>query len=307
MAYYYLLLASIFMYAAAGNVISLGQSKTSSFFLVGAVSFALGAYTAAVLISNDVTELSIIFLVSAIVAGGFGAVISALTSFHDSRVMDIIAIALVLALGAIVRSWYNPDFPAGSFPSLTNGTFGFSSGADLSLLGFAFPRGRLDGLIASALLLVLIYLAVRAIERSKFGLFLAAIDDNRLQSALDGYRITTLHAAFGALGGALISLAGVCYFVTYRFVDPSIWTLEIAIGVCLIPMVLPFGSHWLRAMLGATIFVMLPELLRAVNIGAPLETYVRNVLFLTLALVAGIPRLFSASSKVPIVDRKHFV
>ena len=92
----------------------------------------------------------------------------------------------------------------------------------------------------------------------------------------------------GALVGAGLGMCGVSYALTYRYIEPSLWGVENAIGLCLVPLICPFGRLTTRAIVGALIFVLMPEGLRALSLVSPYETYVRNLIFFVIALGAGV-------------------
>jgi len=284
---YLLLLASTFaIYSAAGLCVGVFQIKTSSFCIVAGACFAIGGYTTGVLLTNSISEALGIITLTVIISGLLGAIIAILTAFHDNRVLDIVGLSLLLVGGAIVRNWYDPAFDAGTLKSLTNGSFGLSGFPEITLFGFSLPRGRIDGLVISTIAFVYCILIVQFFQKSLWGISLDAIRDNRLQAALDGHRITQRHIGMGIILGSGLGVCGAAYCITYRYIDPSIWSIESAIGICLVPLLWPFGGIRTRAVVGAIAFVSIPELLREVNIASPYETYLRNIIFLTAALTA---------------------
>lgn len=270
---------------ATGMSVGYAQSRTSTFYIAAGVSFAIGAYCAAILLVNGIVEIAFLLPASMLCAGLAGGLVATITVFHDRRVLDIIGLALLLAGGAIVRSWYSPDADAGSWQSLTNGSFGLSGFSSPTLFGIELSgAARLGGLITSSLALAASYVLIRFFEKSLWGASITAIKDNRLQAAIDGHHIPQRQVIFGFLCAATVGGGGAAFTLTFLYVDPSVWSLQMAIGICLIPMIWPTGSFFQRAFIGSVAFVMLPEVLSAMNVASPYESYLRNIIFFCIAL-----------------------
>lgn len=286
MGYLLILISTVLLYAAAGSFVSLAQSRTGTFFIAGGVGFALGAYCAAILMTNGVTDVLILITASVLVSSAAGSIIALSTAAHDRRVLDVVGLALLLLCATVVRSWYTPGADPGSLGSLTNGGFGLGDFRPLTILGYSVAGGGVGALLISSVLFLLATWVVHIAGRSTWGLSLLAIRDDRLQGALDGYRILTRQVSLGVLIAGGLGAAGAGYALNYGFIDPSIWSIETAIGICLVPLIFPWGGSVLRATAGAVLFVLIPELLRGLNVAASYESYLRNLIFLALAILA---------------------
>lgn len=306
MGYLLILCATALFYVAVGSFVAFAQSRTGAFFIAGGVAFGCGAYCAAILLTNGVTDLVVLVLASVIAGVLSGLLVAVLSALHDARVLDVIGLALLLLCATIARSWYVPGAESGSWSALTNGSFGLGGFENPSLLGFDFGDERAGAVVASLLVCIASALLVTRADRGVWGISLRAIRDDRLQGALDGYRILSRQLALGMFAGAGLGAGGACYALTYRFVDPSLLGIETAIGVCLIPLIFPFGGPVMRAIVGGVVFALLPELLRGLNVISPYETYARNLIFFLLALLLNLAvseRSQRAGSKRPGVVR----
>lgn len=286
MGYALLLLASVAMFALAGLCIGFAQSRTSSFFIIGGIPFGVGAYVAAILLTNGVGEILVLAAAACLCCAMAGILTCLMTSLHDERVLDLVGIAFLLLCSVVARSWYDPAGEPGTWQSLTNGSFGLGGFPSPSLFGFSVENGRVTGLLFAVLTLGVGLWSTRKVDSALWGLSLKAMRDDRLQTALDGHRVLRRQVELGAITGAGLGLCGVSYALTYGYVDPLLFGIETAIGLCLIPLVWPVGDLRTRAVIGSVIFIALPELLRGLEVASPNETYVRNLLFLVAALVA---------------------
>jgi urea ABC transporter permease protein UrtC len=100
------------------------------------------------------------------------------------------------------------------------------------------------GLLAATALLML------RIERSRFGLSLAAIRENELRAATLGHNATRLKVLAFTLSGAIAGLAGALFVVQFSFASPSLIGFGLSADV-LIWVALGGRGHIVSAALGA--------------------------------------------------------
>jgi branched-chain amino acid transport system permease protein len=286
MGYALILAASAAMFGLGGLCIGFAQSRTNSFFIIGGVPFAIGAYVAAVMLTNGVDEILLLAVVAFLCCALAGIITCLMTSLHDERVLDLVGIALLLLCAVVARSWYDPAGEPGTWRSLTNGGFGLGGFPAPVVAGIAIAGRRMTGLLFAVLILAGGLWAVARVDRTLWGISLQAMRDDRLQAALDGHRVARRQIELGALVGGGLGLCGVGYALIYGYVDPLLFGIENAIGLCLLPLVCPIGGVRTRAIVGSVVFIALPELLRGLDVASPNETYVRNLIFLFAALAA---------------------
>lgn len=290
MGFWLLIAASILIYTAVGMCIGYGQSRTNSFFILGGVPFALGAYFTAILLTNEISAFEALIIFPFLFCALFGILGSIWSALHNETVNDLVGLSLVIVGAAITRSWYHPEYASGSWQSLTNGSFGLNDFPDIIVFGSFNVSGRFQGLLFSIVVVAICYFIVKKITKSLWGISVEAIKDNRLQAALDGHRISQRQMGIGALLGGCLGISGAAYTLTYQYIDPSIWSLPTIIGICLIPLIFPYGPFWVRSLVGSLVFVLLPELLSQLSVVSPYETYIRNLLFFAFAIFVGLTK-----------------
>ncbi len=144
---------------------------------------------------------------------------------------------------------------------LTKGAYG--------LYGIPFPRlgpWEVDSepgyyLLVSAVM-VLVYLALRRLIRSRMGLALLAVRENELAALASGVEAAGAKMKAFVAGTACAGLAGALYAHYVSYINPESFTFQVSIEM--VTMVVIGGLGSLPAgILGALVVVLLPEYLRA--------------------------------------------
>jgi len=225
--------------AGASGQVSLGQAGF----------YALGAYAGAIL----ATRAGVSFWLALPLAAVVGIVVGAVLGLAALRVSGPYLAMVTIAFGIIVEHGLI------EWDALTAGFGGIADIPRPALGGLALTLPRYYYVVGLA---VLASLAVaRNLGRSPWGRALVAVRDSEIAAeslGLNPYLVRTvaftLGAAFAAVGGCLYAfLAG--------FVSPDSFTLQTSILFLLIVL---FGGLGTLAgpLVGATVLVLLPELLR---------------------------------------------
>lgn len=247
----------IFMSAAiAYNLIS-GFGGQLSFG--HSVFFGLGAYTAALLL----TEAGISPLLGLLV-GGVIAVLVALVVGHAT--LRLRGVYFVLATFALTLIF---EILATHFKGITGGDGGLSVpfGGN-SPLNLQFENEL--WLYYVALALVSLYFVVsRAVRGSRTGLFLRAIRDDQDAARASGVGVTRVKVGVLCLSAFLTSVSGVLYLQQTSFVDPrSAFGVDVAVQIALPAIAGGLGTVW-GPVLGASVLIPLREFLNASLSGLP--------------------------------------
>jgi branched-chain amino acid transport system permease protein len=168
-----------------------------------AAFFGIGAYTAAIVSKHGYGDPILGLLVAALVAGivGFAA------SFIVARFEHLALIMITLGMGFLVLE------AANSVPWLTGGADGLDGISIGKLLGmFEFDLWGQTAYIYSLAVLFLIFLMVRRLTNSPFGLALRGIRENSIRmpaigapSASHIRKVYTMSAAIAGIAGALLT------------------------------------------------------------------------------------------------------
>ncbi len=189
--------------------------------------------------------------VSALLLGGLAA--SAFAAFLGyvmfyGRVGDvylaIVTLAVTLILYTVMSSTAGPQYHVGqaqlggfngmpSLPTITLGIPGFGDGHELNV-------GEL--FIFAVCLSATLYMALRLLVASRFGLILAGLRENETRMELLGYDIRFNKLLAFVIGGAVAGLGGGLFAAWGTFINPAVFSLTQAAMVVIWVMVGGRGS-----------------------------------------------------------------
>jgi branched-chain amino acid transport system permease protein len=207
--------AGIFILLTLGLNILLGLAGVLD--LGYAMSYAIGAYTAAILTSRlGAFDFTLVLLLSA----GTGALSGLLKGALAMRMRgDYLAVG-TLTFGLIAqRVIINLD--------VTGGPNGFSSLPSPQLLGFSLAAQSAEYYLVLALIILATFISLRLILSRTGRAWIASSEDETaaVSFGIDTSRYRMLAFVFSS---ALAGVAGALYASTLRFVDPSIAAFDIS-------------------------------------------------------------------------------
>jgi branched-chain amino acid transport system permease protein len=208
--------------------------------------FGVGAYTGAIV----ATEVSDVGLVQLLAAGAMTALVAIPTGWVAVRARGVAFLMITLAIGEIAFS------AAVRWKDVTRGTDGYSGiPAVVPLPGL--PALELDGLVYFYVLAVflLLFLLVRLLVASPFGLALRGLRDNEPRMRAIGYPTNAYALAGYCVAGALAGMAGSLFVSVQRFVSPGDAGFEVAALALLAVIIGGVGSMW-GACLGAAVVIV---------------------------------------------------
>ncbi len=179
-----------------------------------ALFFGVSGYAAALIATKlEITSLVILLPAAALLGLGLSLLVAAILIL-GKRVPTLVFVAIGTLTGSYVverlaRGW-----------SYVGGQNGISSLPRLTFSGKEIEEGIVFYYLALALL-VLVYLGLRYLVRSQFGLVLAGMRQQEQRIAFLGYRIQHFKAIVFALAGAIAGLAGALYAFHEGFVGPG--------------------------------------------------------------------------------------
>ncbi len=241
---------------------------------LGHIAFAcVGAYTSSLLALNLGISPWIGLIAGAILASILGAIVA----YPSLKLKgDYLALA-TFGLGVIVYSI------AKNWVSLTRGPMGLPGIPSFSIFGYQISN------VWSYLILVLIfvfitYLAIRNITNSPFGRILKGIREDEIASQAMGKNINKYKLTVFIVGAFFAGIAGSLYAHYISFIDPSSFTIMESITVLL--MVVFGGMGSLRgSIVGASLLVILPELLRFVGMPSSVAAPLRQMIYGLLLVI----------------------
>ena len=220
-----------------------------------AAFFGLGAYTAGLLAVHGWGEP----LSGLLAAGAVAAIAGFAVSFLVVRGQDLARLMVTLGVGLLLYEAANrAAFLTGGVDGLTGVTMG-------KLLGvFAFDLGGRTAYLYSFAVLLLVFLFLRRLVRSPFGLSLRTIRENPARvPAIGAPREARLVAAF-TLGAAIAGIAGGLLAQTTQFVGLESLGFNRSAEL-LIMLVLGGAGRLYGAIVGAAVFMIAHDVLSGMS------------------------------------------
>ena len=255
-------------YAVAFNVIF---GSTGQLFLCTGALAGIGGYGAAILADRSGLPMVIALVASTVMASAVAALLSWVSV---RRALDTIFIGIVtIAFGL---SFENLVLGKGDWSGGESG-LRVSTASDSWISGQVWPYYVFLGLLV-------VYLVVyRVLQRSRIGWAFRALRDDGLAAELSGVDVSRYRILAGALGGAMLGLAGGLYVFTESRVSPS--TFEFGNVDVSVLVMLAFGGlgSLLGPVVGAAAFTWLDQFLEALDY-AQVKELVYGVVIIALFL-----------------------
>ncbi len=238
----------------------------------------VGAYASSLLALNLGFSPWIGLLAGALAALLLGVIIG----FPSLRLKgDYFALA-TFGFGVIVYSI------AKNWVSLTRGPMGLPGIPRFSLFGFS-----LDPLWAYLLLVVIFVLitifVLRRVVESPFGRVLRSIREDEIASEALGKDTARYKLIVFMIGAFFAGIAGSLYAHYITFIDPSSFTVMESITIMLMVIFGGMGSIQ-GSIVGATVLVVFPELLRFLGMPSSIEAPTRQMIYGLLLVILMIKR-----------------
>lgn len=177
-----------------------------------AAFFGTGAYAVGILVARfDVTSLPVVFV------GGLAAAVAVglVTGYLSARVGSVAVFLVTFACAEAIYLIILAD-PYG----VTNGDNGLLGVMPAPFLGFDLRDQKLFYYL-SLVLLVISYLGLRAVTRSRFGLVLLGIRENETRVRFAGYRVEQYKAAAFGISAFFAGLSGILTALHDRIAAPE--------------------------------------------------------------------------------------
>jgi branched-chain amino acid transport system permease protein len=220
-----------------------------------AAFFGMGAYAAGLLAVHGWGEP----LSGLVVAGVAGAVVGFATSFLVVRGSDLARLMVTLGIGLMLFE------AANQIPSITGGADGLSGVTMGKVLGlFAFDLTGTTAYAYSLAVLFVLFLAMRRIVNSPFGLSLRAVRENVRRMPAIGAPVTRRLIAIYTVSAALAGVAGGLLAQTTQFVGLDVFGFPRSADL-MIMLVLGGTGRLYGGLIGATVFMIAHHYLSDLN------------------------------------------
>jgi len=244
-SHFILALVALTAIVGVGLNVLLGLSGQVSLGHVG--FYAIGAYTAAILMVNGVS-FWVAFPLAGLIAGIVGALLAlpALRASGPYLAMITIAFAFIVQHGTI------------EWKTLTGGQNGLMGLLPPTLAGR--PFGERETAIFATVLAGVSFFLFQSLAASAWGRAMVAVRDSEVAARSIGLNPVAIKTAAFAISAVFAGLAGVIFAPLMMFVAPD--SFPFSQSILFLLAVIVGGSGWvLGPAVGAVITVMLPELL----------------------------------------------
>jgi len=243
------------------------------FALSHAAFFGVGAYATAIL----ATRYGVPFPWPLLAGVALTASVGLLIALPALRVRDeylvIVTLALQIIAVAVMTNW----------TSLTGGTDGIAGVPKVTLAGIRLDTPGQFLPVAVLFAALCIWLAWR-LAASPFGRALRAMRENEAAAQAVGKDVVAMKLIVFAASAGLASIAGALFAHYISFVSAPSFTIEATIYI--LAMVILGGTGNLAgSVLGASILVVLPELLKFVDLPPDIADKLRQVLYGLILIV----------------------
>lgn len=260
-------LNSILLFAILGVSLNLLLGYAGLVSMAHGAFFGVGAYAAAL----TARDLGVPFPLTVLVAVVVTMVVAGVVTLPALRVYGESLILLTLAFQMVIYGLML------SWTDLTAGRTGIS----------AIPRPRVGGAALTtpgqflpliALGAALAFAVAWRIGESPFGRVLKAIRDDERATLAVGKSVLRYKVAVFCLAGALAAIASALFAHYQAFINPFSFTLDRSIFLVAL-VVLGGAANLAGTLLGAVLFVGLPEVLRFLQARQEIVDAVRNLIF----------------------------
>jgi len=238
----------------------------------------IGAYTSSLL----ALRFGISPWIGVFVGAVLGAIMGIVIGYPSIRLKgDYFALA-TFGFGIIIYSI------AKNWVSLTRGPMGLPGIPSFSLFGYEITKTWQYLIIVLVFALITLFI-LRRIVNSPFGRVLKSIREDEVASETLGKNTTKYKLMVFAIGAFFAGIAGSLYAHYITFIDPSSFTVMESITVLLMVIFGGMGSIS-GSIIGATVLVIFPELLRFLGMPSSIAAEVRQMIYGLLLVVLMIKR-----------------
>ena len=220
-----------------------------------AAFFGMGAYAAGLLAVHGWGEpISGLF-----VAGVAGAIVGFATSFLVVRGSDLARLMVTLGIGLMLFEVAN------QIPSITGGADGLSGVTMGKIFGvFAFDMTGTTAYVYSLVVLFVLFVVMRRIVNSPFGLSLRGVRENVRRMPAIGAPVTRRLIAIYTVSAGLAGVAGGLLAQTTQFVGLDVFGFPRSADL-MIMLVLGGAGRLYGGLIGATVFMIAHHYLSGMN------------------------------------------
>jgi len=255
------------LYAILGISLNLVVGYAGLLSVTHAAFYGIGAYTTALLTLYAGWGFFTSLVCGMAIAGCAACGIAIISGRFKGDYYALVSFGFNIIVFSILLNWQ----------TLTRGPLGIPGIPRPVVLGMPLVQNGHFLLLALALLGV-VYMASEWIARSPFGRALKGIREDEEVLRVFGYHVATYKTIICSISAMCAAVAGSLFASYISYIDPSTFTLNESIFILSI-IILGGLANMRGSIVGALIFVLLPELLRFVGFPPDIAAQTRQVVY----------------------------
>ncbi len=267
------ILVMVALYAILAGSFNLLIGFSGLFALSQAAFFGVGAYATAILATGYGLPFPWPLLIGIGIAALVGLAIGLPALRVGGEYLVIITLALQIIAVAVMLNW----------TQLTGGTQGIGNIPRVTIAGIRLDTAGKFLPLATAVAALSLWVAWR-LGASPFGRALRAMRENEEAAQAVGKNVVAMKLIVFAVSAGIASVAGGLYAHYIAFVSAVSFTIETTIYI-LAMVILGGTGNLLGSVLGAAILVVLPELLKFVDLPPDIADKLRQVMYGVILIV----------------------
>ena len=259
------ILSSIFAILAIGLNLVMGYTGLLS--VTHAAFYGIGAYASAILMRSHNLNFFVAMLVGVLLSMSIALLIGLVLSKFDGDYYALASLGFNVIMFGVMLNW----------EELTRGPLGIPGIPKPELFGHTIFSSS-EYFILTAFFLIMMYLLARYIGRSSFGRTLKGIREDEVALQVFGFKTIYFKLAVFVIAAGMAAIAGSLYGSYITFIDPKAFI--VMESVMIIAMIILGGlANNKGAVVGAALFILLPEILRFVGFHPDIAGHMRQIVY----------------------------
>jgi branched-chain amino acid transport system permease protein len=263
----------IAVYGVLTISLNLSVGYTGILSLAQAAFMGIGAYSAAILLTQWGFNFFTTLLVGMAVAGlvSWGLAWATLRLKGDYYVIASFGFQIIIY--NIFLNWIG----------LTRGPFGIRQIPPPEILGFSFRGPQRYALFTLGILALCLWVA-RRVGESPYGKVLRAIREDEAAAASLGKNVNRYKISIFTVTAMLASVGGALYASLITYIDPFTFTIHESIFILALVIIGGSGNVY-GSVIGAAVLISLPEMLRFFHVPTAVASPIREILYGALMII----------------------
>lgn len=273
MNYLLYVVSLVAVYAILTVSLNLLVGYTGILSVAHAAFMGIGAYAAALLLTEYGFNFFLTLPVAVVVAGLVGGALAASTLRLRGDYYIIGSFGFQVIMYNVFLNWIG----------LTKGPFGIRNIPKPSVGHFAFGDPVRYAILAVAFLAVTVWIA-RRVADSPYGKVLRAIREDEAGAASIGKNVNRYKVSIFIVSSMLASVGGALYAGLISYVDPFAFTIHESIFLQALVIVGGAGNVF-GSVVGAAVLIVIPEILRFFDVPTTIASPFREILYGSLMIL----------------------